>query len=76
MEDKEAQILKQALHLPHSVRAFLAEKLLESLDSEINFSVSEEWQQEIGHRCEQIDHGDVKLIPAEMVFDEAFEALK
>lgn len=76
IKNKEAQILEQALHLPSSVRAFLAEKLLESLDSDIDFSVSDEWRQEIARRCEQIDQGDVELIPAEIVFEKAFEALK
>ena len=73
MKNKEVQILEQALHLPYSVRAFIAEKLLESLDSEIDFFVSDEWRQEIARRCEHMDQGSVELIPAEMVFEKAFE---
>ncbi len=75
MTSQAAQVLDAALHLPHPVRAFLAERLLESLDAEPAFEVSTEWRREIGRRCKQIDQGEVELIPGEEVFTRAFEAL-
>ena len=68
-------ITEQVLTLPLTGRAFLAEKLLESLDSGDEFALSLEWQQEIEKRCDEIDKGIVNLIPSEQVFDEAFRNL-
>jgi putative addiction module component (TIGR02574 family) len=62
-------IIEQVLHLPRESRAFLAEKLLESLDYE-DFEVSPEWMEEIRRRCGEIDDGTVDLIPADQLFDE------
>ena len=59
-----------ALHLPREERAFLAEKLLESLDCEEAFPASKEWMDEIHQRCQEIDDGKVKLIPAKEIFGE------
>ena len=63
-------IVAQALRLPRGSRAFLAEKLLESLDHDEGFDVSSEWMREIRRRCKDLDQGDVDLIPADRVFDE------
>ena len=68
-------ITEQLLTLPLTDRAFLAEKLLESLDSGYEFELSPEWQQEIEKRCDEIDKEIVNLIPSEQVFDEAFRSL-
>ena len=46
-------------------RAYLAEILLESLDFEEDFHVSDEWMNEIKERSREIDEGEVKLIPGE-----------
>ena len=62
-------IIDQVLHLPRESRAFLAEKLLESLDHE-DFEVSPEWMEEIRRRCAEIDQGAVGLIPADQVFED------
>ncbi|MBT3374239.1 MAG: addiction module protein [Lentisphaerae bacterium] len=69
------QVLDAALHLPHPARASLAERLLESLDVEPDFPIPAEWLAEINRRCDEIDRGDVPLIPGEQVFKQAFEAL-
>ena len=63
-------IVEQALGLPRESRAFLAEKLLESLDLEEEFDVSAAWREEIQRRCEDLDRGRVDLIPADRVFGE------
>ena len=62
-------IIEQALHLPRESRAFLAEKLLESLDFE-EFEVSPKWMEEIRRRCREIDDGTVDLVPGDHVFEE------
>jgi putative addiction module component (TIGR02574 family) len=70
------EIVDKVLHLPREERAFLAEKLLESLDFEEAFPVSREWMDEIHRRCRELDEGKVKLIPAEEVFDDIHRELK
>jgi len=63
-------VLESALHLPSQTRAFLADKLLESLDVEDAAELSDAWRDEIIKRCKEIDDGVVKLIPAEKVFQD------
>lgn len=53
----------------------LAERLLESLDTEPGFALSEQWLEEISRRAEEIDGGAVELVSAEQVFADTFEAL-
>ncbi|HBC85848.1 MAG TPA: addiction module antitoxin RelB [Lentisphaeria bacterium] len=69
------QVMDQALGLPVQARAFIAEKLLESLDSGDNFEISPKWKKEIRKRCQEIDKGLVELVPAERVFEEAFRRI-
>ncbi|SJM94682.1 conserved hypothetical protein [Crenothrix polyspora] len=52
---KVEAITKQALKLEPGLRAYIAEILLESLDYEEDFIVSESWRQEIQKRCHEID---------------------
>jgi putative addiction module component (TIGR02574 family) len=63
-------VIESALHLPSQIRAFLADKLLESLDVENDEELSPAWRDEIIKRCKEIDDGVVTLIPAERVFQE------
>jgi len=63
-------VIECALHLPSPIRAFLADKLLESLDIENDEELSCAWRDEIIRRCKEIDDGIVKLIPAESVFQD------
>ena len=62
------QIVTEVMKLPAHSRAFLAEKLLESLDLEEDFKVSSEWVKEIESRARAIDDGLVELVPAETAF--------
>ena len=50
---------------PPNSRAYIAEVLLESLDFEQDFPVSEVWKAEIDKRCREIDQGEVELIPGD-----------
>lgn len=65
MAQKIEQIINNAMELSSTSRAYLAEKLLESLDFEEDFKVKDEWMDEIKKRCQEIDDGSVKLIPGE-----------
>lgn len=76
MSSKTEHLMKQTLELPSQVRAFLAEKLLESLDFEEPFDLSSEWREEIDRRCRQIDEGRVQLTAGDEVFKEAVQRLQ
>lgn len=58
-------ITEQALKLEPALRAYIAELLLESLDYEEDFIVSEAWRQEIQKRCKEIDANPSLLIDGE-----------
>jgi putative addiction module component (TIGR02574 family) len=66
------QIVSEALGLPPAVRALLAEKLIESLDTSAGSELSPEWREEIGRRCREIEQGTVQLRDAEAVFARAY----
>jgi hypothetical protein len=46
--------------LPSESRAYLAERLLETLDFEEDFAVSDVWLKEISKRCQELDVGKVQ----------------
>ncbi|MBN2495814.1 MAG: addiction module protein [Deltaproteobacteria bacterium] len=69
------ELIEKALQLSREYRAFMAEKLLESLDHGEEFEVSPEWLAETKRRCQEIDSGKATLLDAERVFDEVDEAL-
>lgn len=75
MSPETEKLAADILNLPREQRAFLAEKLLESLDFDEAFPVSAEWQAEIKRRCRELDEGTVELIPGDQVFDEVVKAL-
>lgn len=58
---------EQALKLTPAARAYIAEILLESLDYEEDFPVSDEWRQEIEKRCREIDANPALLLDGEQV---------
>lgn len=58
-------ITEQALKLEPALRAYVAEILLESLDYEEDFNVSEAWRQEIKKRSDEIDADPSILIAGE-----------
>ena len=65
-----AKLIDEVLQLPREARAFLAEKLLETLDYDESFPVSPDWMSEIKRRCREIDEGKARLVSAEEVFAE------
>jgi putative addiction module component (TIGR02574 family) len=76
MSPQTESVMKEALQLPREARALIAEKLLESLDSEEPFEVSSEWKEEIARRCREIEDGTAELVPGDRVLGEAAEGLE
>jgi len=68
-------VVTEALKLPSPLRAFVVEKLIESLDAPDSPPLSIKWREEICQRCAELDRGAVELRRAENVFAEAFAAL-
>jgi putative addiction module component (TIGR02574 family) len=60
-----AEVLREALALPSEERAALVESLIASLDDAADDGVEQAWNEEIDHRIQQIDRGDISLIPLE-----------
>lgn len=65
MKSEIEEIAEKAFKLPSTARASLAELLLESLDYEEDFLISDEWMNETHKRCREIDEGKMQLISAE-----------
>lgn len=70
MKADAKKILEEAMQLEAGTRAMIAEALLESLDFEEDFEVSQAWREEVQRRCEQIDRGEVELIDSDTVMAE------
>ncbi len=69
------RIMSEAMDLPAPLKAFLASKLIESLDVNGARGLSEEWKQEVRRRCREIDQGTVRLVDAEEAFAKAYARL-
>lgn len=69
------KLVSEALHMPSAVRAFVAERIIESLDIDTEVDLSPEWQSEIEKRCREVDEGTVTLIDADEVFRKAYARL-
>ena len=68
-------IIAEVLSLSPQARAFVAEKLIESLDAEPEVVLSPAWREEVRRRCREIDEGSVKLRHAEDVFARGYAAI-
>ncbi|MCL5279490.1 MAG: addiction module protein [Planctomycetes bacterium] len=75
MKKNVDKIVAEVLELPSPVRAFLAAKLLESLDMDGAPELSPEWKEEIRRRCREIDEGTVQLVEAQEAFARAYSRL-
>ncbi len=60
-------IVAQALRMPPKDRAIIVERLISSLDTEVDWDVEVAWQQEVQRRIEEIDNGEVVCLPWEQV---------
>ena len=69
------QVVSDALGFPPALRAFVAEKLIESLDVPESLPLSAKWRKEVRRRCVQVDNGTVALRDADVVFPNAYASL-
>ena len=72
METLENEILR----LAPGKRAHLAQKLLLSLELLSDEEISHSWLAEAGRRARELDRGDVKPVPADIVREKARELLQ
>jgi len=70
------QILQEVALMPAPTRAFIAEKILEMLDSEEQINLSPEWISLIQQRISDIDAGIVQMAGAEEVLNQIWSELK
>ncbi|CAN5857892.1 hypothetical protein BH20GEM1_BH20GEM1_00590 [soil metagenome] len=68
MTEPVKKLEAEALRLPPSERAHLAEVLISSLGEEAE--IERAWKEEIERRLSELRTGSVKTIPAKDVFDE------
>ena len=68
-------IITEVLSLSPQARAFVAEKLIESLDLEPEVTLSSAWREEGRKRCREMDEGPVELRYAGDVFARGYTAL-
>ncbi len=59
------QIMKEALTLPSAARALLAEKLVESLEFDVDERLQTLWTDEAKKRRDEVRSGTVSPIPGE-----------
>jgi putative addiction module component (TIGR02574 family) len=69
------KIVTDAMALPPVLRAFVAEKLIESLDESAALPLSEKWKEEIRRRCAELDSSAGNLRDADEVFKNAYASL-
>ncbi|NLV66431.1 MAG: addiction module protein [Spirochaetes bacterium] len=76
MDKSIEKLIDEVLNLPHEIKAYLAEKLLENLDADTDADISPEWREEIERRCAEIDSGLAVLKDSDEVFKSALSRLK
>lgn len=69
------KIVTDAMGLPPVLRAFVAEKLIESLDESAGLPLSAKWKEEIRRRCAEVDSSAGHLRDADAVFKNAYASL-
>ncbi len=76
MSDLLKKIEREALELTQQERAFLADRLLSSLDGAALNDIDSAWIAEAERRYQEYKDGKKEGIPAQDVFDEADRILK
>lgn len=75
MTTSAEKIVTEALSLSPHARAFVAERLIESLDANPGDELSPAWRDEIRKRCREMDEGRIDLLESADVFAKAHTAL-
>jgi putative addiction module component (TIGR02574 family) len=70
------ELESKALRLPRKERARLAQRLISSLDPEVDADVERLWLQEAERRLGELKAGKVAGLPAEKVIRKARSALR
>jgi putative addiction module component (TIGR02574 family) len=70
------QLTADAMKLPLRDRVQLAQRLVSTLDDEVESGTEELWFAEAGRRLEELRSGKIEGIDADEVFRSAREALK
>ncbi len=63
------KIYEQALELPVEDRMELIDKLLISENLPAQQEINKAWSKEVERRIQEIENGDVELIPGDVVFE-------
>jgi putative addiction module component (TIGR02574 family) len=69
------KVMMGAMDLPPALRAFMAERLIERLDSAETPTLSAKWKAEIRRRSLEVDQGVARLHTADRVFKKALASL-
>jgi putative addiction module component (TIGR02574 family) len=75
MSTTAEKVVTEAMRLPPALRAFVAEKLIESLDAPDSPPLSAKWKKEVRRRCAEMDRGAVQLRAVDAVFAKAYASL-
>ena len=70
------KLVEEAHALAPHARAFVAERLIESLDASPGDKLSTAWREEIRNRCREMDESEVKHREADSVFAKAYATLE
>ena len=70
------QLIQEALSLPNNTRVFLVEKLMESLESDIDENIQNLWNIEAKKRRDEIHNHTVELIPGELALTQVRQILE
>jgi putative addiction module component (TIGR02574 family) len=70
------QIAEEALSLPSDARAFLADRLVESLNPAEDEEIRQLWINEASRRQDDVRSGRVKTIPGDVALAQVRKALK
>lgn len=74
MPDLVTELSNQAKALSREERARLAEELLASLDPN-DTEIEAAWDEELRRRIDEVERGDVQLVPADRAFAQVRRAL-
>lgn len=64
------ELIQETLSLPNATRVFLVEKLMESLESDIDENTQHLWNIEAKKRRDEIHNHTVELIPGEIALSQ------
>ena len=70
------ELIQEALSLPNATRVFLVEKLMESLESDIDENIQNLWNIEAKKRRDEIRNHTVELIPGELALTQVRQILE